>query len=1330
MGYIHATSLTEMNGRIADCPLCRDLSKQPEFQPLELLSCPLSANHPYTDSLDSSSSMKRVSFHWRLCRLAPLNQYLFTTTRSMNLPPTLPRKLSSLLLVPACAALALSSLNAQPTAPAATRPAATPVAKEPVKTGEAADGTIVLTPFTVDTSKDRGYSAENTLAGSRLSSKLEDLAASITVVTKQQLEDTGALDINDVFKYEAGTEGSSSYTPVITDRGTSKDSIAGYSLGNNGDTTTNAQSNRLRGISAPDAALNYFPTNNRIPFDSYNVQRIEISRGPNSLLFGLGSPAGIVNQTVNQAAINRNTSDVSVRTDQNGSFRTTLSINRDVIHDKLAIYGAFLYDDRQFERKPSRDLYRRQFGALTYKPFKKTVIRGFAENYQNDANRPNFLTPRDLVTPWLNAGRPVYDPTTRQVTVLNTGAITGPYVNSTASPGFVTGNVIGASAVSNLFLTTTPPNTVPNPQFVQGIQFEDTGRPVRLINGSGTVDYFARNPLVAGVSYPTAQTNPATALPGFGGLGWVAQDPRYLIADRQWSSSNYVIPVTTVNPFGLSTNPTFATVKGVPYGSYQLPGVTNKGIYNWEKYNIAQTNFARTRAANYNLEIEQQILPDLFFSAAWLRQDIESTENYTMGQLTGNTISIDTNQKLPDGRSNPYLGLPFISEGVGGGVDTFYNPQTDDNLRAMLAYDLDLSKRDGFMKWLGKHRLLALWTSQDSKRAVERWRNGFVDGDDDAKLRYVTNLTLPGQQQALSTSLMRKYYLANPGQAQAVVSHSSGFYGNQGWDRPVTSQVEVYNYTTGQFQNDRVIEQALFSSAGSFRTKREVRSWTLGGQSNFWDDRLITTLGWRHDKSRTRNTNVGVLTDALGVPYAPALTNAELYSNGFSGIINHDAVMRRWGRWDEVSGNTKTLGAAFRPLKGWSAIQNLGGEGSVISEFFNGLTLYYNQSENFNPPASFQTDYFKKPLTKPTGEGRDGGFGFNIFKNKLVARVNWYDTKNDNERTSTAGTLLGRLAYSDTTTGLAWASAVQRVRNGADTSVVNWNSDALNNVSDPVNQQKIYDLIKLPLNYYTGITTGGTQNSFAKGAEIQLTYNPTNNWTIKVTADKQRTTYTNIVPQYDAWLKQRLPIWQTNSAPEIADFIAPGTTATPINWSLKNFWTGYGFTNVAQSNDSGGNTSPQAYFNNVVVSQVALAKALEGVTTADQRQYHASLLTNYRISGGRFKGVSFGGSERWESRAAIGYLGKVTDPTNAPGVIGIVDPTKPVYDSGNYYTDLWIAYSRKIYHDKVGLKVQLNVYNATEGGRLQATAINFDGTPWSYRIIDPRQFVLTTTFSF
>jgi outer membrane receptor protein involved in Fe transport len=1181
-------------------------------------------------------------------------------------------------------------------------------------TSAAGDGVVALSPFTVSTDKDSGYFAENTLQGGRIKTNVADIAASITVVTKQQMDDTAALDINDVFKYEANTEGSSTYSPSVVDRGTVKDTVSGYTYGNDGTTTTNAQSNRIRGLQAPDSALNNFSTNNRVPFDAYNTQSIEITRGPNSLLFGLGTPSGVVNQNAAQAVLNRNSNTVQVRTDQNGSFRTSLGLNRSLLEDKLAVYVALLYNNQQFERKPSRDLTRRQYAALTYKPFKNTIIRGFAEGFREDANRPNFFTPRDQVTSWLNAGRPAYDPVARTVTILDTNRVLGPYVSSNQSPGYnaAVNNILGVNALTN-----TTSNL-----YVPGIMFDDVGRPLRRIDNGAIVDFFARQPQF----YAPAQTNPATATPTPASLGWTAQDPRYLFLDRYWSSST-----GPVNPTATLNGKTYT------YGSYQGAGVTNKSIYDWTKYNTLQANFDQLRAANYNLEIEQQILPNLFFNAGWLRQDIDEVSNYTLNSLTGATLRIDTQSKMINGSPNPYFGLPFIAEGEGGGMDTFFLPETDDNYRAMLAYDLDFTKHAGWTKWLGHHRLLGLWSEQDAFKQVERWRMNYVNGDADGKLRYTSNLTLAGQQQALSTATMRRYYLASPGSPQARVSHSTGFYGNQGWEKPLTSQVEVWNYNTGQFQKDTLVEQILYSPAGSGQgsTQREVKSRQIALQSYLWQDRLITTLGWRHDDYRARVTTTGPLIDATGKVVDPALPNSLLYLNGYTGIINHDLVMKRWNRWDRLSGDTKTLGGAFRPLQNLGFVQRLAGEHPVFSEFLNGLTLYYNKSDNFNPPSTFQTDYFGKPLPKPTGEGKDGGFGFHLFGNKLVARVNWYETESQNERTNAANLLLGRLAYNDTTTGLPWASAVQRIRNGLASgrtldqivAVNNWNTEAINPVSDPTSQQKIYDLLKLPLNYYSGLSSGATQQSKAKGVEVQLTYNPTRSWTMKLTGSKSEATYTDVAPQYDAWRAVRQPVWDAMAAPEIPDF----TDGAGNQYSLKKFWTGYGFASVARFDPNTGRiTTPQDYDNNVVVSQVAIAKALEGAVSPLQRVYHASFLTNYQIREGKLKGVSFGGSARWESKAAIGFYGTVGDPTNSPTVINLNDITRPIYDDGNYYADVWLSYSRKIFSDRIGWKLQLNVNNVNESGRLMPTQVNFDGTSWAYRIIDPRQFILTSTFEF
>jgi hypothetical protein len=46
----------------------------------------------------------------------------------------------------------------------------------------------------------------------------------------------------------------------------------------------------------------------------------------------------------------------------------------------------------------------------------------------------------------------------------------------------------------------------------------------------------------------------------------------------------------------------------------------------------------------------------------------------------------------------------------------------------------------------------------------------------------------------------------------------------------------------------------------------------------------------------------------------------------------------------------------------------------------------------------------------------------------------------------------------------------------------------------------------------------------------------------------------------------------------------------------------------------------------------------------------------------------------------------------------------------------------------VRCRLQVNVKNIFEGGRLQAVAMNPDGTPYAFRIVDPRQFLFSATF--
>jgi hypothetical protein len=90
-------------------------------------------------------------------------------------------------------------------------------------------------------------------------------------VTKEQMSDFAMLDINDVFLYEASTEGTGTYTEFSIDRNGSP--VDGTSLDPNG-------ANRLRGVGPANISFGNFETSGRVPLDPINIDAVEISRGP------------------------------------------------------------------------------------------------------------------------------------------------------------------------------------------------------------------------------------------------------------------------------------------------------------------------------------------------------------------------------------------------------------------------------------------------------------------------------------------------------------------------------------------------------------------------------------------------------------------------------------------------------------------------------------------------------------------------------------------------------------------------------------------------------------------------------------------------------------------------------------------------------------------------------------------------------------------------------------------------------------------------------------------------------------------------------------------
>ena len=66
------------------------------------------------------------------------------------------------------------------------------------------DDVIELSPFTVDTTQDKGYRATNSVTGSRLNTLIKDIPMPIEVITEQFVKDTGSSDLRESLRYSAG----------------------------------------------------------------------------------------------------------------------------------------------------------------------------------------------------------------------------------------------------------------------------------------------------------------------------------------------------------------------------------------------------------------------------------------------------------------------------------------------------------------------------------------------------------------------------------------------------------------------------------------------------------------------------------------------------------------------------------------------------------------------------------------------------------------------------------------------------------------------------------------------------------------------------------------------------------------------------------------------------------------------------------------------------------------------------------------------------------------------------------------------------------------------
>jgi len=1260
--------------------------------------------------------------------------------------PALRPALAALL----AAALIPANLSAQtadtspPAAPPAPADQTAPANPPPVTTSqspETTNETVKLTPFEVNADQAKGYFTPNTTTGTRLSNNIGDIPSSVTVIDKQQIQDTNSQNINDIMMYEAGTEGSHTYTPVTGFGETTRidDALAGSNDVGTGIGGADTLSSRVNGLGAPDNEVDDFFGSYRIPFDTYNVQSVEIDRGPNSLMFGSGSAAGIVNATSTEAQLNKFSGDASLQGSSFGGFRETADLNIPLIRDHVALYLAEEYTSVGMQRKPAEDLTRRQYATITIDPFKthKTKITAYAEFWNNYANDENSLEPTDYVTPWLAAGRPELNPINGMVTYLATGKQVGPFVSSTTSPNYVAGEPTGTGAMTS----------ITSPLFVPSLTAYSNHLTEMYANGNFLYSFQPQQTLGSNLGGLIPAQVPTTALTASQAL-----------VRSQFMTESAQLPIP-----GPGT-------PGAPggYSAYLQPGVVNDAIYNAQNGpNMDATDYTQSKARTYHFDVQQNLLPNLDLDVGFFRQELHDLEmdpnnQHSNGTPASNALYIDTNAYLMNGAPNAYAGSTFIEDYAGDG---FMRPEVNQNWRAMLTYSLDLrDKLPSWLGFLGHHRLMAEASTHDDVQQSVRFRtviNG-GDGSQQSELYALNNLpAIPGNYNidGEGGNVIRWQYMSGPGSYAATIG--PGLRGIPGFGTQTNITTTQYNYNTSQWVTTG-LTLGSFAFNGYEPTENVQDQKTYYWQSFFWNDRIVGSVGLNDDIVKNRSgatiynaTINGVSTATSNNPglvtYVNGIENPALkYAMGpwnpttINGVYQPGTNQLAQTSLGEIGGNTYSEGFVIKPFENWAGIDEAANNGNILAGFVRTLGFTFNKADNFNPPSGTFTDLFGQPLGKPAGTEKDYGMEVATPDKKLYLRMTWFRSSNQNNTTGVSQTLTDRELYVDGNEFKNWATTIVELNSGEDPTQTSFGNQTTfplslaqqNQVAalTGLNYNFLYQGPAAPLTggYYNGEATNTTTSG---GYDLELTYNPLPNWTMKITGGRQDATLSAVDTQAKAYQAVRMPAW-----------LAATTTAYPnvfTNWAgggsaayafIGSFWNSYGYDGNTNANgNNGGPTTVGNYFQNVVGIPIAVEEAAQGTEVPEETPYSFRYLTNYTFTNGTLKGLGVGGGLRWMSSTLEGYYGNTAAyALNASGQVAANNINAPIYYPAQLHADAWISYAFKLPWDdgRIKAKVQLNCTDLTSNGYIEPIQFNLDGTPDTYRIIPPRQWALTCSFSF
>jgi len=1245
--------------------------------------------------------------------------------------------------------------------------------------------TIILSPFVVDATEDADtYRATATLAGSRVRTELKDIASPLSVITSQFLQDTNSTNNMDLLTYTTSTEVGGLYgnyggfgnSQGVDDRGS----------------LLAPQSNtRVRGLDQADNTRGFFLTD--IPWDSYNTDRVEIQRGPNSILFGVGSPAGIINANPVQARFDGTHGKLENQFSKYNSLRWVGDYNTELVDDLLAVRISLLASDQKYRQDPAFNKDRRAYLTATFQPqvlpkswAGKLSIRASYENAKITANRPRILPPEDGISLWFEdyAGDGVNN---------KIGFSKQVYDMFLWSQGG--GGDPGRGSNSSDAVTTSVLNPLPYQPGVSGVDggaLNNGGIGFWFMNGDQTPFFVSRQ---------SPRAHPG-ALNAAGGIDNAIDIP-YGSPLRVGGLNSYALSIDQID--STEGNPSrFPLAKRGYYKDQSLTDPTIFNFYNhlidgdnkrerqdWDAANIAVSQTFWDNRLGFEFVYDTQSYSEWREGATWSRPYISIDINKNLqNQLTQYTrVDHDNNPAtapLIDTTSystygfTPTPGQPYANPMAGaaytgGGFNNNNRSDRDrDTYRLTLFGELnadDIFDRESLLaRILGRHTFTGLYSREETHNANTQWAPSATSYE------WARQLSVSGENTDLGEAprgITPIIYLSGPlfdrTSAQGlnlggIETHynphglyltdffetkwlPSGNPADPGYVDPGAEWINLlggvgvqadnpFNYTGRVNARNHILNadygerDQLITNYGV--TDQIVKSTGVVWQGHLLGDTIVPTVGWREDKLATYTATA---------PKTRGVATTD--------IGDTDKVL-------ENTGQTTSWGVVAHVPKSW--MDNV----PVLS----GISAYYNHGENSKPKARY--NYDGEPLANPSAESKDYGIVLSAFDDKLNIKIGKFETKVKNADLPGGASILGNNQYYLYQLE-AWGTADVLLnafgREGLDPNQSwHWNwaniQDGANIPGDLDPHSDVW------LNHPISVSQLAAMDAWMDGLDAQFF----ENYAINADVPALKTAY-------NTW-RSGGGIQPLVAAAQASGF-AVGTYVTGFssqnNGQINGISPNGTIDNTSKGYEIEVNYSPVPNWN----IQINAAK-----TDAYREDLGQPMLDYIAQQWGRMQGPAgdlrlwWGGPDENLRRyyrdniisavefqqESVGFqvpelrpwrFGAVSTYNFQEGrfkgfriggayrwqdeqILGYglkndssgLDVTKPLFGDTEDHFDMWIGYQRKIQGDRATWQIQLNLRNVGESEGLTPISVNPDGVVAAQRITEGMGWAITNTITF